>query len=375
MRVLPDKFIPTRTMCHSERERFWIPLIWLPYLGFFILQPWADHASRKLWLADMAGTAVFLFFFFGMFWDKHPNRAWYYLTGIFSLGLGFAPVNSGAATFFIYSCAFAPFLAETELGALRFQAVVVASAALETWLLHINWWFFLYAGGFSAVIGAGNIFFAQRNRANRKLRIAHEEIEHLAKVAERERIARDLHDVLGHTLSVIILKSELAGKLIDRDPERAKAEIADVERTSREALADVRSTIRGYRSQSLGEELKQAKATLETAGVSVKAEETEVTLTPAQESVVALLVREAVTNVVRHAGARHCQLRLAPMNGSCLLEIIDDGRGGDGPEGNGLRGMRERVQALGGTLERQSAAGTRLRIQFPLTPLKATGSH
>jgi two-component system, NarL family, sensor histidine kinase DesK len=197
------------------------------------------------------------------------------------------------------------------------------------------------------LIGAGNIFFAQRNRANRKLRLAHEEIEHLAKVAERERIARDLHDVLGHTLSVIILKAELAGKLIDLDPERAKAEIGDVERTSRAALADVRSTIRGYRSHSLEEELKQAKATLETAGVAVKSEEGTVGLTPAQESVVALLVREAVTNVVRHAHARNCQLRLAPMNGNCLLEIEDDGRGGLETEGNGLRGMRERVQALG----------------------------
>ena len=86
------------------------------------------------------------------------------------------------------------------------------------------------------MIGGSNIFFAQSNRANEKLRMAKEEIEHLAKVAERERIARDLHDVLGHTLSIIILKSELAGKLIDREPERAKAEIADVERTSREAL-------------------------------------------------------------------------------------------------------------------------------------------
>jgi two-component system sensor histidine kinase DesK len=234
--------------------------------------------------------------------------------------------------------------------------------------LHLNPWFLLYAGGLATAIGAGNIFFAQRNRTNRKLRMAQEEIEHLAKVAERERIARDLHDVLGHTLSVIILKSELAGKLIERDPARAKAEIADVERTSREALADVRSTIRGYRSQSLGEELRQAKATLETAGVTVKAEEAEVALTPTQESVVALLVREAVTNVVRHARARNCRLQLAPQNGSCLLEIADDGCGGVDLEGNGLRGMRERVQALGGTLERDSTAGTRIRIQFPLVP-------
>ena len=205
--------------------------------------------------------------------------------------------------------------------------------------------------------------------------MAKEEIEHLAKVAERERIARDLHDVLGHTLSVIILKSELAGKLIDRDPQRAKAEIADVERTSREALSEVRSTIRGYRAHNLDAELAQAKATLETAGVSVKTESAEIALTPAQESVVALIVREAVTNVVRHAQARNCSLRLAPLNGRCLLEVQDDGRGGSQDEGNGLRGMRERIEALGGTLKRETGGGTRLSIQFPLTPAKANGSH
>lgn len=368
MRLLPEKIGLTKEMCAPGKERAWMPLIWLPYLGFFILQPIMDHVSLKLWLVDGLAVVVFLFLFFSMFWDKHPGRCWSYLGGIFLLGIGLAPINPSAATFFIYTSAFAPFLAETELGALKVLAVVAATAVLENWVLHISWWFSFYAAGISTVIGAGNIFFAQRNRANEKLRMAHEEIEHLAKVAERERIARDLHDVLGHTLSVIILKSELAGKLIDRDPERAKAEIGDVERTSRAALTEVRSTIRGYRNQSLEEELKQAKATLETAGVSVRSEEGAIALSPAQESVVALLVREAVTNVVRHSGARNCQLRLAPVNGSCLLEITDDGRGGFEMEGNGLRGMRERVQALGGTLERDSTAGTRVKILFPLTP-------
>ena len=151
-------------------------------------------------------------------------------------------------------------------------------------------------------------------------------------------------------------------------PQRAKAEIADVEHTSRAALAEVRSTIRGYRAHSLEAELKQAQAALETAGVTVKCEAAEVRLSPAQESVVALMVREAVTNVVRHAGARNCLLRLTPVNGSCRFEIHDDGRGGGAIEGNGLRGMRERIEALGGTLQRDTNAGTRLTIEFPITP-------
>jgi two-component system, NarL family, sensor histidine kinase DesK len=368
MKVLPDKLFPV------QKDHRWLPLIWLPYFVFFWLQPILEHASARAWAIDGLGGALFLVLFFAMFWDR-CQRHWYYLAGIALLGAVLAPINSGSATFFIYATAFTPFLAETEGAALKVMAVIVGVAGLETWLLHLSPWFLAYAGGFSFVIGVGNIFFAQRNRANAKLRMAKDEIEHLAKVAERERIARDLHDVLGHTLSVIILKSELAGKLIERDPERAKAEIGDVERTSREALAEVRNTIRGYRGQSLEAEIKHAQTTLETAGVSVKAETQQVPLSPAQESVVALVVREAVTNVVRHAAARKCLLRLAPVNGSCLLEISDDGRGGDSAEGNGLRGMRERVEALGGTLERQTVAGTKLTICFPLPKTSPNGTH
>lgn len=202
---------------------------------------------------------------------------------------------------------------------------------------------------------------------NRKLRKANEEIEHLAKVAERERIARDLHDVLGHTLSVITLKSELAGKLIDRDPRRAGKEIREVEEISRQALSDVRDAIRGYRSKGLLAEMAQAKSTLETAGVTVSCDASTIVKLPAmQEGVLTMAVREAVTNVVRHAQARNCSLRLEQQNGACRLEIEDDGRGGLQNEGNGLRGMRERVEMLGGTLRRDSQTGTRLTITLPL---------
>jgi two-component system sensor histidine kinase DesK len=221
------------------------------------------------------------------------------------------------------------------------------------------------------IIGAGNTFFAERNRINRKLRRANDEIENLAKVAERERIARDLHDVLGHTLSVITLKSELAGKLIDRDSQAARKEIGEVEQISRQALSDVRDAIRGYRSQGLVAELAQAKTTLETAGVTVQCDAaTTVKLPAVQESVLSLAVREAVTNVVRHARARTCRMRLEQQNGSCRLEIQDDGCGASNGEGNGLRGMRERVEMLGGTLSRSTEAGTTLTITLPLKELR-----
>ncbi len=343
----------------------WAPYTWLFYFCFFLLNPILGHAGWKQWLATGLGTIAFLFVYFSFFWIKCPWNL-LNLAAFVLLGVGFAPFNEGACTFFVFAAAFSPFAVDTESAALKLLAAVLAVATGEWWLLHLSGWFLFYGGGLSMVVGGSNIYFAQRERINNRLQKAQEEIEHLAKVAERERIARDLHDVLGHTLSVIILKSELARKLMDHDPARAKAEIADVEQTSREALAEVRSTIRGYRDHSLEAELKQAKATLETAGVTVKSESQQVHLSPAQESVVALVVREAVTNVVRHARARNCHLRLMPVNGTCRLEIQDDGGGGGDIEGNGLRGMRERIEALGGTFERDNTVGTKLSIQFPL---------
>jgi two-component system, NarL family, sensor histidine kinase DesK len=231
-----------------KRERGWARFVWLAYLGFFFIHPVADHVGWGGWIVTALGTILFLILYLGTFeWD-YP---WPFLgfAGIILLGIGFAPFNSGAAAFFVYAASFAPFLLPTEALTILAIAGVEVVVVLEAWLLHLPSQFWFPACVFSALVGAGNIYFAQRERANKTLRMAQDEIEHLAKVAERERIARDLHDVLGHTLSVIILKSELAAKLIDRDPGRAKAEIRDVEQTSRAALAEVRSTIRGYRQQ------------------------------------------------------------------------------------------------------------------------------
>lgn len=354
------------TSIAKNRVHGWSFYLILAYFGFFFLQPILTHAGWRDWLLTLLGTAIFLALYFGVCILEDKRWQLPLLAFMLVVGTLYARSNGGACVFFVFAAALLPYVLENEVIVLAFLFAILVVAALDWRLLHLDGWFMLYAGGLSFVVGGSNIYFAQRQRMYNKLQSANEEIEHLAKVAERERIARDLHDVLGHTLSVIILKSELAGKLIDRDPERAKTEIEDVERTSRAALADVRSTIRGYRAHSVETELKQAKAALETAGVTVKSETGELKLTPVQESVVALVVREAVTNIVRHAGAQNCLLRMTPLNGSCRLEIHDDGCGGKHAEGNGLRGMRERIEALGGTLVRDTANGTKLTIQFPL---------
>src|ERR1700734_3972792 len=298
----PWKLRPWRTI-FKDKDHGWSPLLWVIYLGFFFIDPILSHASAKLWLLDGLGATAFLFLYFGLFALECP-RALLHIAGMMVLGVLFEPINQGACTFFIFAAAMIPFCVETQLAAVIGLITIGSVGAIEGLLLHINGWTLFYSTLFPVIIGAGNTFFAERNRMNCQLRKANEEVEQLAKVAERERIARDLHDVLGHTLSVITLKSELAGKLIDRDPQRAGQEIREVEQIPRQALSDVRDTIRGYRSKGLVAELAQAKSTLETAGVVVQCDASTMVKLPAlHEGVLSLAVREAVTNVGRHPPA------------------------------------------------------------------------
>jgi two-component system sensor histidine kinase DesK len=190
----------------------------------------------------------------------------------------------------------------------------------------------------------GIIQLLQRNN---QLALAREEITGLAVSQERLRFSRDLHDILGHSLTVITLKAELAGRLIQADPARAEQEIAEVERLARAALADVRATAAGYRNLSLAAELASARSALDAAGIEAELPGA-VDDVPAERSeLFGWAVREGVTNVVRHSGARHCRVTVDPAR----IEIIDDGAGsGRSEAGNGLTGLRERAEAAGARL-------------------------
>jgi two-component system sensor histidine kinase DesK len=358
LRLLPD-----------NPEISWVPYVWLVYLSGFLAHPGMKRASPLEWTLTLVATAAFLALYFYGFWV----RGWRLVAvaaGIDLLGVLFGSTNPGALAFFIYGAAMLARVGD-DWFALRLLiahlVLILAGAAVLGWS-PIVWGF---GSVFSSLIGGVNLHYAGVSRANARLRMAQEEVEHLATVAERERIARDLHDLLGHTLSVIILKSELAAKLAERDPRRAGEEIREVERVSREALAEVRAAVRGYRTRGLPDELLRARRTLEDAGLTVECDAGSVALDAAREGVLALALREAVTNVIRHSGARSCRMRLREDAGRALLEVHDDGRGGLAPEGIGLTGMRERIQALGGTLERDGSAGTRLVIRLPLKGLTA----
>ena len=204
------------------------------------------------------------------------------------------------------------------------------------------------------------------------LALSHEEVRRLAATAERERIGRDLHDLLGHTLSLITLKLELARKLSERDPAASRRELADAERVARSALAEVRSAVTGIRSTDLAAELASARLMLECSQVHLQYEPPSAAYLPeAIEHGLALVLREAATNITRHAQAGRAQMLFAREPGVLQLTITDDGRGGVNADGNGLAGMRDRVRELGGTLSIESPRGhgTRLLVRVPIDDL------
>ncbi|MDX3078126.1 sensor histidine kinase [Streptomyces sp. MI02-7b] len=205
-------------------------------------------------------------------------------------------------------------------------------------------------------------------RTTRELREARETIAQLAATEERLRLARDLHDLLGHSLSLITLKSELAGRMLPDRPGDAAAQVADIERVSRQALVDVREAVSGYRRANLADELIAARGALRTAGIRADLP-TEVTaaLTPEAEAALAWALREAVTNVVRHSGARRCAVAVGVGGGGTVcLTVSDDGRGPSGTgRGNGLTGLEERLLLAGGRLETEGGRGFTLRAFVP----------
>lgn len=184
----------------------------------------------------------------------------------------------------------------------------------------------------------------------------------LATSEERTSIARDVHDLLGHTLTAVKLKAELAERLVDHDPARAKAELAQIVHLTGEAIAGVRSTVTGIRSVALAEQVDASTVALESAGLHVDVEGDAAALSPAQALPAGWIVRESTTNILRHAKARRVRITMAPG----VVAIEDDGRGARGPAGNGLRGMAERAAAAGAVLAVEDAptGGTRVSVTW-----------
>lgn len=364
---------PTRSMRY----------VWLVYLGSLFFQPVFDSSTDALdWLAVAVLIALFLPIYAATFRVRDDRQTLILIAAFGALALAGSAVNSGASVFVVYAAATAGRLQPTRR-AVQVIAVLVG-LVLPMALISpapMPWRFAALAPVllFTPAVGAASIFDAERHRTTQRLRRADEEIERLATIAERERIARDLHDLLGHTLSVIVLKSQLAARLVRADPDRATAEVDDIERIGREALGEVRAAVAGYRVRGLAAELDGARVALEAAGVEVEVHADPTRLRPEQESALAMALREAVTNVVRHADAQRATISITTVGGDVRLEVSDDGRGSAGPAGSGITGMRERIAALGGWVEvgdptgGDDPHGTVVEVTVPLEAMADDG--
>lgn len=245
---------------------------------------------------------------------------------------------------------------------------VVVALTVEIVIRSVPGWHAVSQGYALAVVLAAAATWGMRLALERQSRLiqAQHELAELAVADERSRIAADLHDILGHSLTVVAVKAELAQRLLDVDIERARTELADLEALSRDALADVRATALGMRGISLPGEIAAAKAALAAANVQADLPGAADDVPTRNRELFAWTIREAVTNIVRHSRARHAEVRLSPN----AVEILDDGPGEPvttGP-GQGLSGLRRRADELGAHLiagRRGDRPGFRVRVEVP----------
>jgi len=344
----------------------WTPYAWLVYLIIFWFGPiFSPHTTPREWALTALATAVFLPLYFWGYWLA--GRKALIPAGLIALlGIICAPFNFGASVFFVYAAAYLG-CAGSAAFAFRLLLFVAALPPLTAWVLKLPPWFWIPGTVFSLLVGGINIHYAGVRRSQAALRRSQDEIERLAKLAERERIARDLHDLLGHTLTVITRKAELARRLSEKDPGRAAEEIAAVEDIARQALKEVRSAVTGFRQTDFSTELAQARVALQSALIHFEAQAEEIDIDQASEQVLALALREATTNVLRHSGATTCRVRLENVGSQVRLTVHDNGKGGESKQGQGLAGMRERVAALGGELAVDGQGGTTITIALPVS--------
>lgn len=362
-----------RDLLVPNRQLGWMPFYFLGYLAFLFLPSLFGNLGMRdtqgipygSIAATLATIVVFLPFYF-LFYRSSGLRSVLCMLAIASLSIVLLPVNAFSNTYLIYAVAFAAFLDTSLLRRLTWAFLMLGVFLVAVVLTGVPLFVFAITGLISLSVFLANHFQIENARKREALKLSHEEVSRLAALAERERIGRDLHDLLGHTLSLIALKSELAGKLLERDIDGARREIDEVTRVAREALSQVRRAVTGIRAAGLTAELAAARSMLETGGIQLVLELDDVAISIEQETALALVVREAVTNILRHARARHAMVRLERIGGGMRLRVDDDGRGGQIRVGNGLRGMRERVESLGGHLDVDSATGCGARITVTL---------
>ncbi len=345
-----------------------MPYLWLSSLLYLFVKYYHGFPSPLELACLIATVLLFVPLYLASFQESERRTPWLVGTTVL-LGVLWAPSNYGASCFFIFAAGMCGGVQPVRR-AYAVLAMVLATVAGTALLLPYPALGFAFpALAIGIPVGMGSIIDGKLRRSNRALLRKQEEVEHMATIAERERISRDLHDLLGHTLSLITLKAELAGKLATRDLAACRAEITDIENSARQALAEVRSAVSGYRQTGFEHEVSTARASLAAAGVTLNSQVQKIVMPAAAENALSLALREAVTNIVRHARASRCELALVQEEGAIVLRIADNGKllSGSAPShGNGLSGMQERVGALGGQLALRVEQGLALELRLPL---------
>ena len=362
----PDSAAADAVRCGRSPWNDAVHLLWSVWV--FITPSFGGPGYTLQWgLLTLLSYPVFLALYAGclMATRRHTTR---YALGMVALSFALLKWYPAGLSYFVFGCVMLHITARVPLW--RYLAEVLALNGLLAgmcWLLGYPWQVLAWMVPMTLLIGTIVNIEGANQQKEAALRLSQEEIRRLAATAERERIGRDLHDLLGHTLSLITLKLELSRKLLDRDPALARQEIAEAEKVARHALAEVRSAVTGIRAADLAAELAAARLLLEASRVALEYKAPP-GLPAELERPLALVVREAVTNIARHAGASHAEIDFAVEGSALRMRILDNGRGGVGEHGNGLCGMAERVRALQGTIEIVSPprGGTCVEIVVPL---------
>lgn len=343
------------------------PYVYLVYLSIFFTSLVGYQRVDNGYLYGAIGTVAFLIVYFHSHWVNN-KRLILNILAILIIGSLMTLITPGASVFFVYAAAFCCRLGSTKKAFIGLIVILLWILALS---LTFNFTAFYYvpAALFTLLIGGINIYEHDMSLKNKALMLSQQEVRHLARTSERERIARDLHDLIGHTFSVITLKAELAGKLINKDNEQAKKEVSELENISRDALKQVREVVTGYRTSDLNTELAHAKYVLESNEIHFKYQFDDIEISNKTNKELAIILKELVTNILKHAHATKVSAQIEQNNHSVVMTVMDDGVGFNNTndnEGFGLKGIQERVAQLSGHLEINSNGQTTIKISVPL---------
>ncbi len=349
-----------------------LPIFLLFHLTIIIVLPFfIGIALTPAFLgATLTTVALFLPIYFAA-WRAKRNAHLIPLVVVMTLlGMATMQMNPGGNTYLVFGCAFAARISKLR-GALWLFLWVSCCGFFASWRSSFGFWSYSFPMLVSIGVFFGNRWNMSAAKNTALLRMSQDEVARLAKTAERERIARDLHDLIGHTLTVVALKTQLARKLVTRDPEGAMAQMQELEDLAREALSEVRDTVHGMRSAELPVELAKSKMALGAAQITLHLQITAIALPQALENVLAYVLREAVNNIVRHSRGSDAWIALRQTAETVTLEIRDNGRCLKLSEGHGLSAMRERLAAVGGHLHLTlGSKGVCIQVSAPHTPVK-----